>query len=166
MKPSGARSQPTRARRLRPVAAVLIAVLLSAAAPADQALLSRRLAPDEIAALDQGKAGAGTSGLAGIKSTVLAGDPSAAGIYTIRLAVPPHQKIQAHRHRDARTSVVVSGHWQIGYGDAFNSAALKTLPPGGFYTEPAGAAHFAQTGDEPVVVYITGYGPSDTQYLR
>jgi hypothetical protein len=27
-------------------------------------------------------------------------------------------------------------------------------------------AHFAETGDEPVVVQITGFGPSSTDYVE
>jgi hypothetical protein len=56
------------------------------------------------------------------------------------------------------------GTWYIGYGDEFDEKKLKALPPGSFYTEPAGLDHFAQTAAEPVVVYITGYGPTDTTY--
>jgi hypothetical protein len=36
---------------------------------------------------------------------------------------------------------------------------------GSFYTEPAGAPHFAGTEDQPAVVDITGFGPSDTIYV-
>ena len=150
----------------RLTAAVLAALLLTAAAKTGEGIVPLRVSPDDIRGLAQGAAGAGTSGLPGVRSTVLAGDPAVAGLYTIRLSVPPHQTIQAHRHRDPRTAVVVSGQWHIGYGDRFDASALKTLPPGSFYTEPAGIAHFARTGDEAVVVYITGFGPTDTQYLR
>ena len=152
--------------RRQPLAVLILALLLVAATSAEHALQPRRLGPDEIAGLEQDAAGAGSSGLLSIRSTVLAGNPAMAGIYTIRLEVPAHQKIEAHRHRDSRTAVVVSGHWQIGYGDVFDAAALKTLAPGSFYTEPAGTSHFAQTGDETVVVYITGFGPTDTRYLH
>ena len=41
---------------------------------------------------------------------------------------------------------------------------LKTLPAGSVYTEPSNGPHFAMTGDEPVVVLITGTGPTDTVY--
>jgi len=61
---------------------------------------------------------------------------------------------------------VVSGEWHFGYGDRANESAATTLGPGGFYTEPAGVAHFAFTADEPAVVYITGTGPTDTQYVK
>jgi hypothetical protein len=63
-------------------------------------------------------------------------------------------------------ATVVSGTWHLGYGDRFNSEALKTLPPGSVYSEPAGANHFAQTGAEPVLVAISGFGPTDTKYVE
>ena len=51
------------------------------------------------------------------------------------------------------------------YGDKFDETKLKALPAGSFYTEPPGRNHFAETGDEAVVVHITGYGPSSTTYM-
>lgn len=139
-----------------------IAPLGAAAAPGDGQL---RLAPKDIAALAKSGAGAGTSGVAGIRTTVLFGNPEAAGPYTIALRVPAHTTIAAHTHRDSRTAVVVSGTWWFGYGRANTRDQLKALPPGSFYTEPGGQAHFARTGDESAVVYITGMGPTDTHYL-
>lgn len=61
--------------------------------------------------------------------------------------------------------VVVSGTWWFGYGSANTPDRLKALPPGGFYTEPAGEPHFARTGDMPVLLYISGVGPTDTHYV-
>lgn len=124
----------------------------------------RRLTPDEISQVEATGAGPGTSGMAGIRTTILSGDPTKPGLYTIRLFVPSNMRIEAHVHTDDRSAVVVSGHWSIGYGDHFNASSLKVLPPGSFYTEPAEIPHFARTGAEPVVVYITGYGPSDTRF--
>ena len=49
--------------------------------------------------------------------------------------------------------------------DKADEAKVKALPPGSFYTEPAGAPHFALTREEPVVVYIFGQGPTDTIYV-
>ncbi len=95
---------------------------------------------------------------------MLKGDPNESGVYTIMLRVPAHTQIAAHSHRDDRVATVVSGTWHIGYGDKFDESKLKALPPGSFYTEPPGQNHFAETGDEPVVVQITGFGPSSTEY--
>jgi pimeloyl-ACP methyl ester carboxylesterase len=109
--------------------------------------------------------GAGTSGVSGILTVVLKGDPDRAGLYTIMLSIPAHTRIAAHLHQDDRVATVVSGVWYIGYGDSFNSAALKALPAGSFYTEPSNRSHFAETRDEAVTVQITGVGPSSTSYI-
>ena len=140
------------------------ALLLLATASVADVTSGRRMTPDDMAQLPQLGAGPGTSGMDGIRTTVLSGDPAKPGPYTIRLSVPGNLRIQAHVHRDERSAVVVSGHWSIGYGERFDASALKVLPPGSFYTEPMEEAHFAQTGGEPVVVYISGYGPTDTRF--
>jgi quercetin dioxygenase-like cupin family protein len=124
-----------------------------------------RLLPTDIEALATISAGAGRSGANGIRTSVLAGNPAAAGPYTIALRVPAHTRIAAHSHRDARSATVVSGTWWFGYGPKVNVARLRPLPPGSFYTEPADVPHFARTGTRPVVVYITGVGPTDTRYV-
>ncbi len=149
-------------RRLALAAAVLLA--LSGAASAQDRQL--RLTPPEIAALTQGGATAGTSGVTGIRTTVLYGDPTKAGPYTIALRAPPNMRIAAHSHRDDRTAVVVSGVWRFGYGRKADEALVKILPPGSFYSEPAGVDHFAMTGPEGATVYISGHGPTSTDYVE
>lgn len=128
------------------------------------ALPSKRLTLKDVEAVTRSAGGAGTSGLNGVQTTVLSGNPNAPGPYAFEIRVPAHTRIAAHLHRDDRNALVVSGQWHFGYGDEASDAAAKTLGPGGFYTEPAGVNHFAFTGDEPAVVYITGYGPTDTIY--
>lgn len=157
-------SMPAPTRRLG--ASLVLLMLVTASATAADASHGRlRLDPGDIAALPKSGAGAGTSGVAGIQTTVLSGDPTARGPYTIALRVPAHTTIAAHTHRDDRSAIVVSGTWWFGYGPVNSKDRLKALPPGSFYTEPGGEAHFARTGDEPAVVYITGSGPTDTHYL-
>jgi hypothetical protein len=72
-----------------------------------------RLLPSEIAGKESFGAGAGTSGVPGIRTTVLLGDPSKSGLYTVRLSIPPNTSIQAHIHRDDRSAVVISGVWHF-----------------------------------------------------
>jgi pimeloyl-ACP methyl ester carboxylesterase len=124
-----------------------------------------RLAPTEFKFPQQGNAGTGSSGVSGIQTVVLKGDPNESGMYTIMLRVPAHTHIAAHSHRDDRVATVVSGTWHIGYGDKFDESKLKAFTPGSFYTEPPGRNHFAETVDEPVEVQITGFGPSSTEYV-
>ena len=142
----------------------LVTVLVSVAQAA--AINQIRLTPEEITAKEAVGAGAGTSGVAGINTTVLLGDPTKPGLYSIRLSIPANTTIQAHTHRDNRSAIVMSGTWYFGYGSAASASTTKPLPPGSFYTEPGGVAHFALTRAEPVVVYITGFGPTNTVYLN
>jgi quercetin dioxygenase-like cupin family protein len=148
----------------RPVAflslVVAIAYAVSALSP------EIRVTQADVDALPAHDSGAGTSGVAGIRTTVVLGDPTKPGPYTIRLSVPANTRIQAHTHRDNRTAVVVGGTWYFGYGPVATAAAEKALPAGSFYTEPAGVAHFAETKADPVIVYITGEGPTDTAYVK
>lgn len=125
----------------------------------------KRVTPAEFAFPQQGNPGTGSSGVGGIQTVVLKGDPNQAGVYTIMLRVPAHTRIAAHSHQDDRVATVISGTWRIGYGDKFDETKLKALPPGSFYTEPPGRNHFAETVDDAVVVQITGNGPSSTDYV-
>ncbi len=124
-----------------------------------------RFTPAEYKFPQRANPGTGSSGVAGIQTVVLKGNPDQAGVYTIMLRVPAHTQIAAHSHGDDRVATVISGTWHFGYGDVFDEAKLKTLPAGSFYTEPPSRNHFAATGDEPVVVQITGFGPSSTEYV-
>ena len=139
---------------------------VAATAAIGQSLPQMRMTPTEIraSALDTNQIG--SSGLPGVHTKVIFGDPSKAGFYTILLFVPAHTTIQAHTHRDDRVATVVSGEWHLGYGQHFDAKSLKTLPPGSVYSEPGGDNHFAQTQSEPVVVEISGNGPTDTHYFE
>ena len=133
---------------------------------ADSSINSRTLGVAEIGALARSGAGVGTSGVGGIQTVVLSGDPARAGPYAIELKIPAHTHIAAHSHRDNRLAMVVSGEWHFGYGSKANDAQTSVLTQGAFYTEPANAPHFAFTGDQPATVFITGTGPSDTHFEK
>src|SRR2546425_5436653 len=110
---------------------VIAAVFLSAPSAAiSQSLPEMRMTPQEIraSALDNNQIG--SSGLPGVHTKVIFGDPSKSGFYAILLFVPAHTTIQAHSHRDDRMATVVSGEWHLGYGNHFDANLLKTLPPG------------------------------------
>jgi hypothetical protein len=128
------------------------------------ALPQMRMTPAELAANQTSSDQIGSSGLPGVSTKVLFGEPSHTGFYTIVLFVPAHTTIPAHAHRDDRMATVVSGTWQFGYGDRFDEEALKILPAGSVYSEPGRMNHFARTGAESVLVEISGFGPTDTQY--
>src|SRR3979490_2370363 len=130
-----------------------------------QSLPEMRMTPSEIRASAVDNNQIGSSGLPGVHTKVIFGDPSKAGFYTILLFVPAHTTIQAHSHRDDRVATVVSGEWHLGYGNHFDAKSLKTLPPGSVYSEPGGGNHFARTDTDPVIFELSGYGPTDTHYF-
>jgi quercetin dioxygenase-like cupin family protein len=140
---------------------------ISAPALTAQSLPQMRMTPVEIAAsagtLDSNQVG--SSGVKGVHTKVLFGNPGKEGYYSILLFVPAHTTIQAHSHRDDRVATVVSGEWHFGYGDHFDAKLLKTLPPGSVYSEPGGRNHFARAGASSVIVEISGFGPTDTHYF-
>jgi hypothetical protein len=108
--------------------------------------------------------GAGGSGNVAVQVVTILGDASKPGPYAQLLKVGPNAQIAAHHHAGDRVGTVLTGTWHFGYGTLFDSAKLKTLPAGSVYTEPSGGPHFAMTGNEPVIVLITGTGPTNTVY--
>ena len=144
---------------------VVTLFLVAASAATAQSLTQMRMTPAEIGAIALDNNQIGSSGVPGVHTKVIFGDPAKAGFYTILLFVPAHTTIQAHSHRDDRMATVVSGEWHFGYGDHFDPKSLKTLPPGSVYSEPGGANHFARTDADAVIVEICGYGPTNTQYF-
>jgi pimeloyl-ACP methyl ester carboxylesterase len=80
----------------------------AAAEPAHSAD-EKRVARSEFKFPDSGAAGTGTSGISGIRTVVLKGDPNRVGLYTIMLRIPANTRIAAHDHVDDRVATVVSG---------------------------------------------------------
>jgi len=146
----------------------LISVLISVCAVRAQSLPEMRMTPAEIRSSVNGDDNnrVGSAGLESVHTKVLFGNPEKAGYYAILLSVPAHTTIQAHSHRDDRVATVVSGEWHFGYGDHFDEKLLKALPPGSVYSEPGGKNHFARTEATPVIVEISGYGPTNTIYFN
>ena len=150
-------------KKIKLFALMILVATSSATAPSIPEL---RMTPTDITSGDKGESQIGSSKLAGVRTKILAGNPATAGFYSILLFVPPNTTIQAHSHRDDRMATVVSGTWHFGYGTHFDEKALKTLPVGSVYSEPGGLNHFARTAEDPVIVHISGFGPTDTRYFN
>jgi hypothetical protein len=124
-----------------------------------QAPAAVTLTPDEIKFSTAGLA------LPGMAQANLVGDPAKPGPYTIRLRFPDGYKLAPHSHPDAREVTILSGTWLTGYGKTFDPAALKELPAGSFYTEPANLPHFVQTKGA-VLIQVSGTGPSSRVFVN
>src|SRR5262245_41485604 len=104
--------------------------------------------------------------VAGVENSDLVGDSGKQGPYIQRAKFPANFKVQPHTHPEERTYTVLAGTWYVGWGEKFDEAKLIALPAGSFYTEPANVPHFVATKGEPVVVQITGIGPTATKMLE
>jgi len=101
----------------------------------------------------------------GLENAEMIGDSTKPGPYVNRVKFPANFMIQAHSHPEDRTYTIISGTWYIGWGEKYEPAKLTALPPGSFYTEPANVPHFVATKNEPVVVQISGTGPTGVKYV-
>src|SRR6202451_979341 len=124
-----------RARMFKNIFVVLLSVASVTTVTRAQTLPQMRMTPAEIKHSPTDNNQIGSSGLAGVHTKVLFGDPAKGGFYSILLFVPPKVTIAAHTHRDNRVASVVSGEWHFDYGDHFDLRRLKTLPPGSVYSE-------------------------------
>ena len=157
-------------RMSRVVWYALLAVVVTAAAGTTAGAQARLNGPatvklDEIPWPSASAGGTGTSGVTGIETVVLKGDPTKPGVYVLALRAAPNMTIQPHSHKDDRVATVLKGTWYFGYGQKFDEKALKPLPAGSTYTEPPNTPHFARTKDQ-VIIQIVGYGPSSTTYVN
>jgi quercetin dioxygenase-like cupin family protein len=94
----------------------------------------------------------------------LFGDPTKEGLYVTRTLIPKGVRTIPHFHPDSRTVTVMSGVCYYGREDFGENQAFP-MPPGTFFTEPAGVSHFIWAKDGDVVVQTTAIGPSGTQFI-
>jgi len=154
---------------LKSLLALIIPGVLSVSTLNAQSAKSDELRMTKAEVMQAKSAGAiapGSSNISGIQVIVIHGNPSGVGLYTILLKVPANTTIAAHLHPDDRVATVIDGAWYFGYGDKFEKSKLKELPPGSIYSEVKDQNHFAMTGKSPVVLEITGYGPSGVTYVN
>ena len=99
------------------------------------------------------------------RTRTLLGDPRAEGLYVTRTLIPKGAQTIPHTHPDSRTVTVLSGICYYGRGEVFDESQTIALPPGSFFTEPAGVPHFIWAKDGDVILQTTAIGPSGTQIV-
>jgi hypothetical protein len=102
---------------------------------------------------------------AGAKLAVLAGDPSKAGVFTLRLKFPANYKIPAHSHSSTENVAVLHGTIYVGSGEKLNEAVATTVSTGGFCSLPGKSPHYAFTKEE-TIIQVHGNGPFTVTYVN
>jgi quercetin dioxygenase-like cupin family protein len=98
----------------------------------------------------------------GTKVAVLEGNPTKAGMFTMRLEVPAGSKIAPHWHPRPERVTILSGQVEVGFGDTWDDTALRAFHAGDFYVNPPNSHHFVLFA-KTSVVQITGDGPWEIQ---
>lgn len=99
----------------------------------------------------------------GAQMTVLMGDPTKAGPFTIRMKAPDGYKIPPHYHSQDETLTIIGGTLNLMMGDHMTNP--HTLDVGAFHFLPGKMHHGAETKGE-TIVQISGTGPFDIHYIN
>jgi quercetin dioxygenase-like cupin family protein len=81
----------------------------------------------------------------GAKFAVIAGDPAATGLVTVRFDMPAGYTIPPHFHPTDEHITVLKGSFSLGMGDGIDKTHAVTLSPGGYGVAMANMHHYAYT---------------------
>jgi anti-sigma factor ChrR (cupin superfamily) len=101
----------------------------------------------------------------GMQISVLSGDPSKPGLYTIRLKFSDATHVAAHWHPEDESVTVIQGTFLAGMGEKYDAAALHEFPTGSFILMPKQMRHFAAARGE-TIVQLHGNGPFVINYVN
>ena len=101
----------------------------------------------------------------GTKMVILEGDPTRAGVFTMRIKFPAGMIVSPHFHTQTEHTTVMSGTLHVGMGEKVDKAATRSLAAGSFGFWPAGMKHFAWMEGE-TVLQLHGQGPWTITYVN
>ena len=81
------------------------------------------------------------------------------------LKFPANYRIPPHWHPVKVTVTVISGSFNMGFGDELDTGKGKTLPTGSVFEMPATIHHFGWTTEE-TIIQEHGIGPLSVNYLK
>ncbi|MEA2238155.1 MAG: hypothetical protein QOC81_2879 [Thermoanaerobaculia bacterium] len=94
----------------------------------------------------------------GSKISVLEGNPSAEGMFTMRVRVPAGSAIPPHWHPRQERVTVLIGAVDLGFGSVANKNSVTRYRAGSFYVNPPRVMHYLFF-PENTEMQITGVGP-------
>jgi ketosteroid isomerase-like protein/quercetin dioxygenase-like cupin family protein len=101
----------------------------------------------------------------GAKIAAIAGDPTKAEPFTIRLQLPAGYRIPPHWHPTDEHVTVLSGTFAAGMGKAWDDKAMADLPAGSYAVLSATMPHYA-LAKTAAVVQVHGMGPFVLNYVN
>src|SRR5678816_260891 len=101
----------------------------------------------------------------GAKLAVIAGDPSKAGPFVIRLQVPAGYKVAPHWHPGDENLTILSGTAALGMGDSFDESKMQSVGVGGYAALPAQMHHYL-LAKSAATIQVHGMGPFVINYIN
>ena len=101
----------------------------------------------------------------GAKFAVMAGDPAAKGLVTIRFEMPAGYAIPPHFHPTDEHVTVLKGSFSIGMGDVADQSKAITLSAGGYGIAVANMHHYAFT-KTGATIQVHMQGPFAITYVN
>jgi hypothetical protein len=102
---------------------------------------------------------------AGAQFAAIAGDPSKAGPFIIRLRLPDGYRIMPHWHPTTENVTVLSGELHVGMGDKFDESSMVTLPAGSVGVVPTHHNHYAMAKGA-TELQVHAIGPFKLTYVN
>jgi quercetin dioxygenase-like cupin family protein len=103
---------------------------------------------------------------AGAKCAVTEGDNKAANVlFAHQVKLPDNYRIPPHFHPADEHLVIISGVFNMGHGDKFDTNASRPMTAGSFVVMPKGAHHFAWTKGE-TIIQVYAIGPWGLTYVN
>jgi hypothetical protein len=103
---------------------------------------------------------------AGAKFAVVSGDPSKAGMFTIRAKLPANYAVAPHHHpSDEKVSVKSGGPLSYGTGDKVDKTRVGTLEKGYHVNMMANMNHWV-FNTEPTEIEVSAMGPFEITYAN
>jgi len=102
---------------------------------------------------------------AGAEAAILYGDPSAEGLFAMRLKLPKGFRIAPHTHPKPEIVTVISGTFRLGTGDKVDDSKAAAFGAGSFIALAPGMVHYA-SADDDTVVQLNSTGPWAVNYVN
>jgi quercetin dioxygenase-like cupin family protein len=102
---------------------------------------------------------------AGARMAVLAGNPAANEVFTIRLRMPDGYQIAPHTHPTDEFVTVIQGSLSYGMGGTTDPRSMRSLPVGGFVALPREHPHYVRARGE-TIVQVHALGPFSLTYVN
>ncbi|MEX0610369.1 MAG: cupin domain-containing protein [Balneolaceae bacterium] len=101
----------------------------------------------------------------GSEYAVLEGDPTKAGVFTMRIKMPDGFQVSPHWHPNVERVTVLSGTFLLGSGEELDENNTQSMNAGSYTSMPREMVHFAIAQGE-TVIQLTSVGPWVINYVN